>query len=201
MARITCPCFCKRALIPGLSVTRHQSPVLRSVASSASLLVARWKGLGPAGVDASQGHCDALRSALPLRDDISHDTAGGWGGTLTNDYGKLPETFQGHHLPSAVIPHSEPVPTLLTGLPKWRQGARLLSWSSSGHRFALPRMHAWQNENHQLCLVEQSWNKGGTDPKALACHGVLWQEGAPNDPQRDEMWLRFVTGRPKSRSS
>jgi len=133
---------------------------------------------------------------------ISHmiPRAGG-GGTLTNDYGQLPQTFQGHHLPSAVIPHPEPVPTLLTGLPKGRQGARLLSWSSSGHRFALPRMHAWQNENHQLCLVEQSWNKGGTDPKALACHGVLWQEGAPNDPQRDEMWLRFVTGRPKSRSS
>src|SRR5947209_4551997 len=35
-------------------------------------------------------------------------------------------------------------------------------------------------------------------PKALACYGVLWQEGTPQGPQRDQMWLRFVTGRPVS---
>ena len=47
-------------------------------------------------------------------------------------------------------------------------------------------------------LEEQSWKKGDPDPKALACYGVLWQEGQPDDPQRDQMWLRFVTGRPVS---
>ena len=31
-------------------------------------------------------------------------------------------------------------------------------------------------------LVEQSWQKGDPDPKALACYGVLWQEGPPDDP-------------------
>ena len=62
-------------------------------------------------------------------------------------------------------------------------------------RFALPRMHAWQDEEQLVRLVEQSWRKGDPDPKALACYGVLWQTGSPNDPVRDEMWLRFVTGR------
>jgi hypothetical protein len=35
-------------------------------------------------------------------------------------------------------------------------------------------------------------------PSALACYGVLWQEGPPEDPKRDQIWLRFVTGRPGS---
>lgn len=65
-------------------------------------------------------------------------------------------------------------------------------------RFARPRMHAWQDEEHPVHLEEQSWKKGDPDPKALACYGVLWQEGQPDDPQRDQMWLRFVTGRPVS---
>ena len=65
-------------------------------------------------------------------------------------------------------------------------------------RFALPRMHAWQDEEQPVRLVEQSFQKDDPDPKALACYGVLWQEGKPDDPQRDQMWLRFVTGRPVS---
>ncbi len=47
-------------------------------------------------------------------------------------------------------------------------------------------------------LVEQVWQKGDPDPKALACYGVLWQKGSPDDPDRSETWLRFVTGRPVS---
>ena len=30
----------------------------------------------------------------------------------------------------------------------------------------------------------------------MACYGVLWQEGPVDDPVRQEMSLRFVTGRP-----
>jgi hypothetical protein len=59
-------------------------------------------------------------------------------------------------------------------------------------------MSAWQSEEHPVRLEEQSWKKGDPDPKALACYGVLWQEGQPDDPVRDKMWLRFVTGRPVS---
>ncbi len=47
-------------------------------------------------------------------------------------------------------------------------------------------------------VVEQAWRKGDPDPKALACYGVLWQEGAPEAPDRSQIWLRFVTGRPVS---
>jgi hypothetical protein len=62
-------------------------------------------------------------------------------------------------------------------------------------RFALPRLQAWQSQKHPVRLVEHSWHKGDPDPKALACYGVLWQKGSPEDPDRSEIWLRFVTGR------
>jgi len=57
-------------------------------------------------------------------------------------------------------------------------------------------MNVWQNVQHPLRLVEQSWKKGDPDPKALACSGVLWQEGTTDEPKREQMWLRFVSGRP-----
>lgn len=59
-------------------------------------------------------------------------------------------------------------------------------------------MSAWQDPKHPVHLVEQSWKKGDPDPKALACYGVLWQEGPPEEPKREQMWLRFVSGRPVS---
>lgn len=59
-----------------------------------------------------------------------------------------------------------------------------------------------------VCLAERGTSgasrravleKGRSRPaSALACYGVLWQEGQPDDPVRNEMWLRFVTGRPVS---
>jgi hypothetical protein len=65
-------------------------------------------------------------------------------------------------------------------------------------RFALPRMYAWQDLEHPIRLIEQPWKKEDPDPKALACYGVLWQEGSPDQPKRERMSLRFVTGRPVS---
>lgn len=65
-------------------------------------------------------------------------------------------------------------------------------------RFALPRLHAWQSDEEPLRLVEQKWQKDDPDPKALACYGVLWQDGTPTNPIRERMWLRFVDGRPVS---
>ena len=47
-------------------------------------------------------------------------------------------------------------------------------------------------------LLEQPCTKGDPDPKALACYGVLWQQGGPDEPDRSQAWLRFVTGRPVS---
>src|SRR5258708_21630838 len=79
--------------------------------------------------------------------------------------------------------------------PAWAIGFLDEVWWSL---FALPRIYTWQDPHQPVRLVEQSWKKGDPDPKALACYGVLWQEGTPEDPQRDQMWLRFVTGRPVS---
>ncbi len=53
--------------------------------------------------------------------------------------------------------------------PDWATGFLDEVWWS---RFALPRLYAWQDQSHPVRLVEQ--------------------------PQRDQMWLRFVTGRPVS---
>ena len=79
--------------------------------------------------------------------------------------------------------------------PSWAIGFADEVWWS---RFALPRMNAWQEKSHAVHLVEQPWPKNDPDPKALACYGVLWQEGTLQQPKRERMWLRFVTGRPVS---
>ncbi len=65
-------------------------------------------------------------------------------------------------------------------------------------RFAQPQLHAWQSEEQSVRLIEQSWQKDDPDPKALACYGVLWQTGPLEKPDRSQLWLRFVTGRPVS---
>src|SRR6266581_5576928 len=64
---------------------------------------------------------------------ISHviQRAGG-SGTLTHDHPQLPETLQGHHLPSTVIGHPQAVSTLFTGLPKRCQRGGELGFGSRG---------------------------------------------------------------------
>ena len=79
--------------------------------------------------------------------------------------------------------------------PTWAIGFGDEVWWS---RFALPAAHAWQSQDQPVRLVEQAWRKDDPDPKALACYGVLWQEGTPQAPDRSQLWLRFVTGRPVS---
>jgi transposase len=96
-------------------------------------------------------------------------------------------------------------------LQKKRARDRLIAWASPRpdwaigfldevwwSRFALPRVHTWQSKQSPMHLVEQSRQKDDPDPKALACYGVLWQKGSPQDPDRSRVWLRFVTGRPVS---
>jgi hypothetical protein len=79
--------------------------------------------------------------------------------------------------------------------PGWAIGFLDEVWWS---RFALPRVQAWQSQDHPVRLVEQVWQKDDPDPKAFACYGVLWQSGPATDPLRKEMSLRFVDGRPVS---
>ena len=54
-------------------------------------------------------------------------------------------------------------------------------------RFALPRLYAWQDPDAPVRLIEQVWQKGDPDRKALACYGVLWQRGTPSAPKRDSI--------------
>ena len=51
-----------------------------------------------------------------------------------------------------------------------------------------------------LRLVEQTVAKDDPDPKALACYGLLvrWWDRGPDHLPHEEVWLRFVDGRPVS---
>ncbi len=55
-------------------------------------------------------------------------------------------------------------------------------------------MHAWAEADQPLRLVEQTGAKDDPDPKALACYGVLLRRTG----QAEQVWLRFVDGRPVS---
>ena len=61
-------------------------------------------------------------------------------------------------------------------------------------RVAQPRLHAWTEVDRPLRLVEQAVAPADVDPKALACYGLLLRRPG----QSEEVWLRFVTGRPVS---
>jgi transposase len=72
--------------------------------------------------------------------------------------------------------------------PDWLVGFQDETWWS---RVARPQMAAWAADGRPLRLVEQQLAADDPEPKALACYG-LWL------PAREEMWLRFVDGRPVS---
>jgi transposase len=68
-------------------------------------------------------------------------------------------------------------------------------------RVALPGCAAWTPAETPLRLVERRVPKG--EPKALACYGLLVRGQPPvgeaaEDIPADELWLRFVDGRPVS---
>src|SRR5438270_1563 len=60
-------------------------------------------------------------------------------------------------------------------------------------RVSQPSLHTWTDE--PVRLVEQSVAKHDAEPKALACYGLLVRSAASTP---DEVWLRFVDGRPIS---
>jgi transposase len=65
-------------------------------------------------------------------------------------------------------------------------------------RFEQPALHTWSEPDQPLRLVEQSVAKDDPDPKALACYGLLVHLRDEGKPPWEEMWLRFVEGRPVS---
>ncbi len=59
-------------------------------------------------------------------------------------------------------------------------------------------MHTWADRDQPLRLVEQAIPKEDPDPKALACYGLLVHLDSCPGPPSEEVWLRFVEGRPVS---
>jgi hypothetical protein len=80
---------------------------------------------------------------------------------------------------------------LLSSHPSWALGFQDETWWS---RTARPPLHAWSPDAQPLHLVEQTVAKDDPDPQALAAYGLLVRTAtAP-----EEVWLRFVDGRPLS---
>jgi transposase len=83
---------------------------------------------------------------------------------------------------------------LLVGHPDWALGFQDETWWS---RLSLPELFAWA-DGKPLRLIEQSLPKDDLDPKALACYGILLRLVQLDSSIREEVWLRFVDGRPIS---
>ncbi len=65
-------------------------------------------------------------------------------------------------------------------------------------RVARPRLASWAKEKTPLRLVEQTVTRRDPDPKALACYGLLVRQWDAVGQRDEQLWLRFVDGRPIS---
>jgi hypothetical protein len=65
-------------------------------------------------------------------------------------------------------------------------------------RTAQPHLHAWMEPDAPLHLVEQVRPRTDKTPKALACYGLLVSTPAAPESLPEQVWLRFVQGRPVS---
>jgi transposase len=79
--------------------------------------------------------------------------------------------------------------------PDWLLGFEDEVWWS---RLAHPALYAWQDDEHPLRLVEQTVAPDDPDPKALACYGLLARCWDAGHRRSEDLWLRFVEGRPVS---
>ena len=74
--------------------------------------------------------------------------------------------------------------------PTWALGLGDAVWWS---RLAQPDQHCWTETDAKYKLQELTPPTNAPDPKALACYGLLVR---PGPQQADQMWWRFVVGRP-----
>jgi transposase len=84
---------------------------------------------------------------------------------------------------------------LLAKHPEWALGFEDETWWS---RLARPNLFAWAPDDKPLRLVEQSICKDDPDSKALAAYGLLLRLAQSDGSVKEEVWLRFVDGRPIS---
>jgi transposase len=76
----------------------------------------------------------------------------------------------------------------------WLLGFEDETWWS---RFEQPKLYAWAQEDQPLRLIEQVKASADVEAKALACYGLLVR--FPDaQPEAEQVWLRFVDGRPVS---
>lgn len=73
----------------------------------------------------------------------------------------------------------------------WAVGYEDETWWS---RLAHPALHAW-TDGDAVRLIAQAAPRADPEPKALACYGLLVR---PGEGPPEEVWLRFVDGRPVS---
>lgn len=64
-------------------------------------------------------------------------------------------------------------------------------------RLAQPTLQVWTDPTQPTRWLEKTRPATDTDPKALACYGLLMRRFTTVEPV-EQMWLRFVTGRPVS---
>src|SRR5882724_5622491 len=76
--------------------------------------------------------------------------------------------------------------------PSWALGFGDEVWWS---RLAQPDQHGWTDTHTPYKLPELTPPTDDPEPKALACYGLLVR---PGPQQADQMWRRFVAGRPVS---
>jgi DDE superfamily endonuclease len=79
--------------------------------------------------------------------------------------------------------------------PDWVLGFEDEVWWS---RVSLPALHAWSDATEGMRLLERRVAKEDPDPKALACYGLLVRLGEVESAKSEQVWLRFVEGRPVS---
>ena len=72
--------------------------------------------------------------------------------------------------------------------PLWAIGFSDECWWS---RVALPTLSAFSEEGEPPRMIQQSVAKDDPDPKAISCYGLYL-------PRLDDIWIRFVDGRPVS---
>lgn len=77
----------------------------------------------------------------------------------------------------------------------WALGFEDETWWS---RFAQPNLHTWSEPDEPLRLVEQVKQADDAEPKALACYGLLLRWMTETEAAQEQVWLRFVDGRPVS---
>jgi hypothetical protein len=76
--------------------------------------------------------------------------------------------------------------------PTWALGCGDAVWWS---RLAQPNQQAWTEGDANYKLQELTLPTDDPEPKALACSGLLVR---PGPQQAEQLWLRFVAGRPVS---